>query len=222
MKRGILAAALAAVLACGVAAGGTCAFASEGVGGAVLVVTGTASVSAAADGCTFSGVIETVGDDLEAASVRSGEVFAAVRSAFEQYGRVEEEHFSVYAMCGQGYTATRCLRFYSEQAEKAEEMRAALSAAGMTSLDGAVPFCKDDAAHRTEALRLAVEDAKSKATQLGAEGQLVRAEEMFCCMSRSVSPSGEVTYDATVRAVFARVPQGEGRRPDTQENRNAA
>ena len=45
MKRGILAAALAAVLACGVAAGGTCAFASEGVGGAVLVVTGTASVS---------------------------------------------------------------------------------------------------------------------------------------------------------------------------------
>lgn len=222
MKRGILAAALAAVLACGVAAGGTCAFASEGVGDAMLVVTGTASVSAVADGCTFCGVIETVGDDLETASARSGEVFAAVRSAFERYGSVEEEHFSVYPLRGQGYTATRCLRFYSEQAGKAEEMRAALSEAGMTSLDGAVPFCKDDAARRTEALRLAVEDAKNKAAQLGAEGRLVRAEEMFCCMSRSVSPSGEVTYDATVRAVFARVPQGKERHPATQENQNAA
>lgn len=187
----------------------------EGVGAAVLVVTGTARVSAAADGCTFCGVIETVADDMNAASARNAEAAERVRAAFEGYGRAEEEYFSVHPMRG-GYTAVRRLRFYAQGTERTEEMRSALADAGVTSLEGAVPCCSDESAHRAEALRLALQDAQSKAAQLGCTGGLVRAEELCCYAAFGPSAGGEVVFEATVRAVFARAPQpqeGRGNAP---------
>lgn len=191
-----------------------------GIGGAVLVVTGTARVSAAADGCTFCGVIETVADDMSAASSRNAEAAEGVRAAFAGYGRAEEEYFSVHPMRG-GYRAVRRMRFYAEGAGKAEEMRAALAAAGVTSLEGAVPCCSDESSHRAEALRLALQDAQSKAEQLGCTGGLVRAEELCCYASFAPAAGGEVVFEATVRAVFARVPAREESRGSAPRPRAA-
>ena len=182
---------------------------------AVLVVTGTARVAAAADGCTFCGVIETVADDMSAASARNAEAAEKVRAAFEDYGRAEEEYFSVRPMRG-GYTAVRRLRFYAQGTGRTEEMRAALADAGVTALEGAVPSCSDEPARRAEALRLALQDAREKAAQLGCTGGLVRAEELCCYASFGPSAEGEVVFEATVRAVFARAPQrqeGRGNAP---------
>ena len=210
MKKSLLAAAITAVLI-GAAVGGACmpvsAKAAAAEEAAVVVVTGTAQVAVQAEGYAFCGYIERTAEDMQSAASRSEEAAEKARAAFSPYGQVEEEHFSVRPVCG-GYKAVRSFRFITEQADKLSEMRSALAGAGVTSLEGAVPFCKEESAHRSEALRAALEEAKRKAAELGASGGLVRVEELYCFVG--TTPSGEVRFEASVRAVFARLPQAGG------------
>ena len=205
MKRKILTGIAAiGMLAC-LGAGSVCAFAQEPVGDACLCVTGTASVEAEADACTFGGCVEGVGNDARAAEKAAAALLRAVKNACAAYGTVREESSSVYP-AGKGYAASKYLIFETEKADKAEEMRAALAETGVTCLEGARYFCKEDGQYKLEALQKAVENAREKAKALGAAGALVRVEEHSCYPCARGESAGTVTFTATVRAVFAKLP----------------
>lgn len=194
-----------------IGAGSLCAFAETqpaDLSEACLIVTGTASVEAKADTCTFNGNIETVGNDMHTAEEKCAEIFAKTREVFSAYGTVREEHSSAYPNEGTGYTASKYLTFTTDHIEQAEEIRAALAKAGVSCLDGVCYSCKQDAQYKLQALQQAVENARQKAAALGAGGRLVRVEETCCypCF-RSAGAEGTVTFTASVRAVFAKVPQ---------------
>ena len=215
----ILIAALCLLFCIG--AGSLCAFAETqpaDLGGACLIVTGTASVEAKADTCTFNGNIEAAGNDMHTAQEKCAEIFAKAREVFSAYGSVREEHSSAYPNEGTGYTAAKYLTFITNQTDKAEEIRAALAKAGVSCLDGVCYSCKNDAQYKLTALQKAIEDARQKAAALGTDGKLVRVEETCCypCV-RNEGAEGTVTYNASVRAVFARLPQ----RTENSENKSA-
>lgn len=211
-KKLIAAVAALGLLAC-LGAGSLCAFAQTPVGDACLTVTGTASVEADADACSFCGSIEAAGNDMRAAEEAAAEILRTVKDVFAAYGSVKEESSSAYPSGPTGYTATKYLSFVTDKADKAEEIRAALAKTGVTCLDGVRYLCRNDQSHKLDALQKAIENAREKAKALGASGELVHVEEQCCYpCARSENKAGKVTYTATVRAVFAKRPQaGESR-----------
>ena len=209
-KKLLIIAAVLGLAAC-IGAGSICASAqAQPVGDACLSVTGTASVEAEADACSFGGCIEAAGNDMRAAEEAAAELLRSVKDTFAAYGTVKEESSSAYPSGSTGYTATKYLSFVTDKADKAEEIRAALAKTGVTCLDGVRYYCRDDQSYKLDALQKAIENARAKAKALGAEGELVHVEEQCCYpCARSENSAGKVTYTATVRAVFARRPHAE-------------
>ena len=210
-KKLLLAAAVLGILAC-IGAGSLCAFAQTPVGDACLTVTGTASVEADADACSFCGCIEAAGNDMRAAEEAAADILRTVKDVFSAYGSVTVESSSAYPSGPTGYTTAKYLSFATDKADKAEEIRAALAKTGVTCLDGVRYYCRNDQTYKLDALQKAIDNAREKAKALGAEGELVRVEEQCCYpCARSEGSAGKVTYTATVRAVFAKRPQADMR-----------
>ena len=180
----------------------------RGIDNAELIVTGTASVKAAADECVFYGNIEVAANDLNSAEQSGADVYAKVRVAFAPYGSIRESSYRVYPSYEQiGYTSSRYLRFSTAKTDKMSEIRKALADAGITGLDGVSFVCNDETEYQNEALRLAVENARVKAGALGAVGEMINVEELNCYPSyydrNGGEPDNTVTYTATVRVTFA-------------------
>ena len=82
-----------------------------------------------------------------------------------------------------------------------------MTAAGATRLCGVSYDVSDRASVEREALRLAIENAKTTASFLADDLQLVKVEECGCypCrMDLRGSVSGTVTFEACVQATFCR------------------
>lgn len=184
-----------------------CVSADTQIGNANLIVTGTASVEAKADICTFSGSIRTVANDMNSAESKCEEIAAKVRDVFSEYGTVTECHSDVSPMYGQnGYTASKYFSFETEKTDSLPQIRGKLAQAGLNCIEGTAYSCKDDSEYRIQALQQAIADAKEKAAALGAVGELVSVEET-CCYPSCYGPNGKITenrviFTATVRAVF--------------------
>ena len=210
-KKYLIAAAVLGLLFC-IGAGSLCAAAQTPVGDACLSVTGSATVEATADACSFGGCIEAVGNDMRAAEEAAAALLRSVKDVFAAYGSVREESSSAYPSGNAGYTATKYLCFMTEQTDKAAEIRAALAKTGVTCLDGVRYYCRNDQSYKLDALQKAIENAREKAKALGAEGELVRVEEQCCYpCARCEETAEKVTYTATVRAVFAKRPHAEAK-----------
>lgn len=166
--------------------------------GKLISVIGCASMQAEADGIILLGGIEAAGNSMAEATEQCEQLAEAVRKAFEPYGQVTEESFCTWpSYSGAGYTAQRTFRFVAEGTDRAEEMRAALADAGVRHIEG-FPYCKNEAALRSELLAQALEDARSKAEALGAAGEPVHIEERRSHSCRG----GSLTLEVCVRAVW--------------------
>lgn len=202
-KRILLAAAF--LLTAALALGATSAFADTLPENACLCVNGTATVTAPADLCSFSGCIRTLGDDLGSAAQKAEDAALAVFECFKEYGDAHETYSCAEPMYGQnGFTACKYFLFTTERIGDLAAMRKALTEAGLTSLDGCCYGLKDDSALRSQALNAAIADARAKAEALGCGGELMRVEEQCCCPCGPQSGAQDacVCITVSVRAVF--------------------
>ena len=184
-----------------------CVSADTQIGNAALIVTGTATVEAKADLCTFYGSIRTIADDMNAAESKCEEIAANVRDVFSEYGTVSECRSDISPMYGQnGYTASKYFSFETEKTDNLPQIREKLAQTGLNCIEGTAYSCKDDSHYSMQALQQAIADAKEKAAALGAAGELVSVEET-CCYPSCYGQNGNVTenrvvFTASVRAVF--------------------
>ncbi len=195
-----------AILCAALSCTSVCAFADQTIGDADLVVTGSASLEADADFCTFSGSIHTVADEKPDAARKCEEIAAEVSKVFSEYGTATQCRFEVSPMYGQtGFAADACFSFETDRTDSIPAIREKLLQTGLTYIDGPVYSCKEDAQYRAQALQMAIADAKAKAEALGAAGTLVMVEETCCypcCYGAGGITENRVTYTACVRAVF--------------------
>ena len=87
---------------------------------------------------------------MRAAEEAAAALLRTVKDTFAAYGTVSEESSSAYPAGATGYTAVKYLSFVTDQADKAEEIRAALAKTGVTCLDGVRFSCKEDGEYKLE------------------------------------------------------------------------
>lgn len=191
-----------------------CSAARETDGAAIakiplLTVTGEAEYSAAADGAAFYGSVTAIAGTAAEAEKRCGELAAEAAEAFAPFGSAHEQSRSSGGYAGE-YRAYRYYRFETDGIGSVEEARGALTDAGVNIPGSCEYSVGNEAECRTEALSLALENARKAAAGLGG-GRLVRVEQQYCYADGY--GDGKVTFRASVKATFVAPPREKGRPP---------
>lgn len=175
----------------------------------LLTVAGEAEYSAKADGAAFYGSVTAVAGTAAEAEKRCGELAAEAAEAFAPFGSAHEQSRSSGGYAGE-YRAYRYYRFETDGIGSVEEARGALIDAGVNIPGSCEYSVENESECRTEALSLALENARKAAAGLGG-GRLMRVEQQYCYADGC--GDGEVTFRASVKATFVAPPREKGRPP---------
>lgn len=159
-------------------------------------VIGRGDYSVKAEKFTFRFTIENFAETEETARELSAKTKASVLQAFPTSARVREEDCYVYRQTGEmrGVAVGRRFAVDGEDCGKTEEYRAKAFSLGADFVCAPEYFAGDPKTCENEALRLAVENASSKAAALGIPVgcYTVRERPCFCLPRTETNEGGEV------------------------------
>ena len=176
-----------------------------------ISVTGSGEVLIPADVAVVSLGVNVRRAEAPAAQAEANEVIARIREALTGAGFDEEDistgyinlyaayDYSSYVETITGYNASSTLAVKVTDMARVGEVIDLAFGAGANMLDGVSFSAKDDAAARAEALKAAVEDAKSKAAVLAEAAGFGEME------IESISEGGVYAYDSGANNFAAKI-----------------
>ena len=168
-------------------------------------VIGCGKVSVKAD-CAYIEVgVEAIGQDAASAEAQSSAAEQALENAFRSYGCVTERYYNFYP-APKSYEICKTYSCKTTQTDKIEEIRKALSGISGIRIYGVRYELETPASAEHQALKLAVEDAESKAKALDADLSLVSVRETGCwqCQDDGCTDSATITVEVRVEARFSK------------------
>jgi uncharacterized protein YggE len=181
---------------------------AEESGYARVTVLGNASVEAPADSAVIRFELSSYSRTVERARADNDARLLRVREALQAYGAVSEEGFYTReSFSGVRFCVTRCLSLTTERVDEMEAILSCLHTLGVDAISETAYFCKDTASYEAEALKLAVADAKMRASVLGCEGEPSEIHDLgcFCCpyvMQNATQCTPTVRVETSVEICF--------------------
>lgn len=170
-----------------------------------VTVTGTGTVLIPADRITLGFCIETHASSADTAKEKNDAALAAIKEAFPDIA--EESYYSENDPRSRKYTVSRCLLLTSSNVGSAEEIIEKLTENGATSVNCICYSASDMSSYEKEALRLAIEDANSKAEALGLSLKLSEFSDYGCmraCDMSCIDTAGNIRIECNISAVYTR------------------
>lgn len=174
-----------------------------------VTVLGNASVEAPADSAAIRFELSSYSRTVERARTDNDARLLRVREALQAYGAVSEEGFYTReSFSGVRFCVTRCLSLTTERVDEMEAILSCLHTLGVDAISETAYFCKDTASYEAEALKLAVADAKMRASVLGCEGEPSEIHDLgcFCCpyvMQNATQCTPTVRVETSVEICFS-------------------
>lgn len=173
------------------------------------VLSGRGTVLAPADTAIIHFCVETHAKKEDAAKARNDEIIETIRSLIGNSGILSEESFFSYEEPNSGRrSVSRCLSLTTSDVGSVPELTQKMIDNGVTGLNGVWYTVKDASAYEKEALRLAIEDAESKAAALGLTLRLSEINDYgcyrFCDNGCGIDENGQVSIECSVSIVYKR------------------
>ena len=173
------------------------------------VISGKGTVLAPADTAVIHFCIETHAKKEDAAKVKNDEIIEAVRTLVGSAENLSEESFFSYEEPNSGkYVISRCMSLNTSDVDSVPELTQKMIDSGVTGINGIWYTIKDAASYEEEALRLAIENAESKAAALGLTMRLPEINDYgcyrFCGNGCGIDENGQVSIECSVSIVYKR------------------
>ncbi|MBS6446626.1 MAG: SIMPL domain-containing protein [Clostridiales bacterium] len=173
------------------------------------VISGKGTVLAPADTAVIHFCIETHAKKEDAAKVKNDEIIEAVRALVGNAGNLSEESFFAFEEPNPGkYAVSRCMSLTTNNVDSVPELTQKMIEAGVTGINGTWYTVTDAAPYEEEALRLAIENAESKAAALGLTMRLSEINDYgcyrFCGNGCDIDENGRVAIECNVSVVYKR------------------
>lgn len=173
------------------------------------VISGKGTVLAPADTVTIHFCIETQAKKEEPAKVKNDEILETVKTLIGNAGNLSEESFFSYEDANSGkHTVSRCLSLVTTDIGSIPELSQKMIENGVTGINGIWYTVKDASSYEKEALRLAIENAESKAASLGLTLRLSEINDYgcyrFCDNGCGINENGQVSIECSVSIVYKR------------------
>lgn len=166
---------------------------------------GRGSVSFPAESASVSFCIEAGARKESEAREKSESIIAAVRSV---YGGISEESYCFHEDAeAKRFFVSRCFSLVIENAADAADIINTLEQKGVTSINGVYYFSKNQSEYEAEALRLAIEDANSKAAALGLALVPTEISDYGCYRAfgaENDAANGYITLECNISATYTR------------------
>lgn len=174
-----------------------------------VVITGKGTVLAPADTAVIHFCIETHAKKKDAAKIKNDEIIEAVRALIGNAGSLSEESFFSFEEPNFGkYSVSRCMSLTTSDVDSVPELTQKLIDAGVTGINGTWYTVTAAAPYEEEALRLAIENTKSKAVALGLNMRLSEINDYgcyrFCDNGCDIDENGRVAIECNVSVVYKR------------------
>ena len=175
-----------------------------------VTLSGSGSVSVPADTAVIRFCIETHGKRESSAKTQNDEILEEVKSYGNNLGRISEESYCSFEDPVSGrVTVSRCLSLTTEDMDSVTSLSERLIESGVTSIQGVWYSVKNMKAFEQEALRLAIQNAESKAQSLGLGLRVSEISDYGCyqrcgCFGCQENDGMIITIECNVSVVYKR------------------
>ena len=174
-----------------------------------VTLTGSGTVFIPADIAVIRFCIETHAKKESSAKAQNDEILETLMAYEEDFGQIAEDSYYSFEDPNSGrMTVSRCLSLTTDEVESVPELTEHLIDNGATAIHGVWYSVKNVKPYEEEALRLAIQNAESKA---GAMGLTLRISEIsdYGCYQRCdgydcSNGNGQIVLECNVSVVYKR------------------
>lgn len=146
-----------------------------------VAISGKGVIYVPADTASISFCVESHAQSKQDAQAENEKSVAALRAALSGYGCIAEDSYYFYEdPCSGSFTVNRCMTLTTEKPDSANDISHRLIDNGATGVNFICYNVKDLKPYAGSALKLAVEDAQSKAAALGMNLKLSGINDTGC------------------------------------------